>query len=83
MQKAVDKLIVKHKLRNLSEKPILYLQHIGFDCKENQVCINFKDSNSMTIQTKFDAIVRVCDEALLSHDGYQNLAQLYYFFVNI
>ncbi|PKC55147.1 hypothetical protein RhiirA1_476095 [Rhizophagus irregularis] len=74
VQKAVDELIVKHKLTNLSGEPILYLQHIGFDCKENQVCINFKDSNSMTIQTKLDAIVRVCDEALLSRDGYRHLA---------
>ncbi|POG71974.1 hypothetical protein GLOIN_2v1875551 [Rhizophagus irregularis DAOM 181602=DAOM 197198] len=74
VQKAVDELIVKHKLTNLSGEPILYLQHIGFDCKKNQVCINFKDLNSITIQTKLDAIVHVCDEALLSRDGYRHLA---------
>ncbi|GBC52211.2 hypothetical protein GLOIN_2v1787271 [Rhizophagus irregularis DAOM 181602=DAOM 197198] len=33
-----------------------------------------QNSNSMTIQTKLDAIVRVCDEALLSRDGYRHLA---------
>ncbi|PKK64460.1 hypothetical protein RhiirC2_787463 [Rhizophagus irregularis] len=57
VQKAVDELIVKHKLTNLSGELILYLQHIGFNCKENQVCINFKDSNSMTIQTKLDVYI--------------------------
>lgn len=73
MQKAIKDLIIKHKLTNLSEEPILHIHHIGFDYKENQgVCINFKDSNPIT--TKLDAIVRVCDEALLSRDGYRNLA---------
>ncbi|RGB29920.1 hypothetical protein C1646_765998 [Rhizophagus diaphanus] len=47
---------------------------IGFDYKENQVCIKFKDSDPIAIQTRLDAIVRVCDEALLSHDGYRHLA---------
>ncbi|PKK57132.1 hypothetical protein RhiirC2_798618 [Rhizophagus irregularis] len=74
VQKAVDELIVKHKLTNLSGELILYLQHIGFDCKENQVCINFKDSNSMTIQTKLDAIVCIYNKALLSRDRYRHLA---------
>ena len=74
IQKAVDELIIKHKLTNLSGEPIVYLNHIEFDYKENQACIKFKDSSSITTQTKLNAIVRVCDEALLGHDGYRHLA---------
>jgi hypothetical protein len=44
------------------------------DYKENQVCIKIKDSNPMTIQTKLDSIICVCDEVLLSRDGYRHLA---------
>ena len=35
IQKAVDELIIKHKLTNLSGEPIVYLNHIEFDYKEN------------------------------------------------
>lgn len=74
MHKAVDELIIKHKLTNVSGESIIHLQQIGFDYKENQVCIKFKDPDPMAIQTRLDAIVRVCDEALLSRDGYRHLA---------
>ena len=50
------------------------MRHIEFDYKENQACIKFKNSNPITTQLKLDAIVRVCDEALLSRDGYRHLA---------
>ncbi|GET55161.1 hypothetical protein GLOIN_2v1824261 [Rhizophagus irregularis DAOM 181602=DAOM 197198] len=74
VHKAVDELIIKHKLTNVSGESIIHLQQIGFDYKENQVCIKFKDPDPMAIQTRLDAIVRVCDEALLSRDGYRHLA---------
>ncbi len=32
------------------------------------------NSNPITTQLQLDAIVRVCDEALLSRDGYRHLA---------
>jgi len=70
IQKAVDELIVKHKLTNSSGEPILHIRHIDFDYKENQACIKFKDSNPIATQTKLDAVVCVCDEALLGRDGY-------------
>ncbi len=35
VQKAVDELIIKHKLINSSGEPIVHLRHIGFDYKEN------------------------------------------------
>jgi hypothetical protein len=74
VQKAVDELIIKHKLTNSSGKPIVHLCHIGFDYKENQSCIKFKDSNPITTQLRLDTIVCVCDEALLSRDGCRHLA---------
>ena len=74
IQKAVDELIVKHKLTNSSGEPILHIRHIDFDYKENQACIKFKDSNPIATQTKLDAVVCVCDEALLGRDGYWHLA---------
>ena len=74
VKKSVDELIVKHKLTNLSGEPIVNLHHIGFDYKENQAYIKFKDSNPITQAKQLDAVVRVCDEALLSRDGYRHLA---------
>ena len=74
MQKAANKLIFKHKSINSSGQPIVYINHIGLNYKENQVCIKFKDSNPITIQTGLDAVVRVCDEALISRDGYRHLS---------
>jgi hypothetical protein len=62
VQKAVDGLIIQHKLINSSEELIVHINHIDFDYKENQVCIKFKDSNPMaiqTIQTRLDAVVKV------------------------
>jgi hypothetical protein len=59
---------------NSSGEPIVHMHQIEFDYKENQACIKFKDSNPITIQKRLDAIVRVCDEALLSCDGYRHLA---------
>ncbi|POG74790.1 hypothetical protein GLOIN_2v1839153 [Rhizophagus irregularis DAOM 181602=DAOM 197198] len=74
VQKAVDELIIKHKLTNSSGQPIMHMHYIEFDYKENQTYIKFGDSNSTTTQTRLDSIVRVCDEAFLGHDGYRHLA---------
>ena len=74
--KAVDELIIEHKLTNSSGEPIVDICHIDLNYKENQACIKFKDSNPTAIQTKLDAVVRVCDEALLGHDGYRHLAAI-------
>ncbi|PKC59395.1 hypothetical protein RhiirA1_469493 [Rhizophagus irregularis] len=74
VQKAVNQLIVKHKLTNSSGQPIVYIRCIELDYKENQIYVKFKDSNPATTQTRLDAVVRVCDEALLCRDGYQHLA---------
>ncbi|GES91544.1 hypothetical protein GLOIN_2v1481704 [Rhizophagus clarus] len=75
VQKAVNQLVVKHKLINSSGQPIVYIRCIELDYKENQVYIRFKDSNpTMTTQTRLDAVVRVCDKALLCRDGYRHLA---------
>lgn len=52
----------------------MYIRCIELDYKENQVYIKFKDSNPATTQTRLDAVVRVCDEALLCRDGYRHLA---------
>ena len=73
VQKSVDELIIKHKLTNLSGEPIVHLCNMEFNYKENQAChIKFKDSNNFS--STLDAIVRVCDEAVLGRDGYRNLA---------
>ncbi|CAB4407581.1 unnamed protein product [Rhizophagus irregularis] len=74
VQKAVDELIIKHKLTNSSGQPIMHMHYIEFDYKENQTYIKFGDSNSTTTQTRLDSIVRVCDEAFLGRDGYRHLA---------
>jgi hypothetical protein len=76
VQKAIDELIIKHKLSNLSGEPIVHIRHIEFDYKENQAYIKFKDPNFTTTQTRLDAIVHVCDEAVLGRDGYRNLAAI-------
>lgn len=73
LKKAIDELIIKHKLTNLSGQSIVNIHHIELDYKENQACIKFKDSN-FTTQTRLDAIVCVCDEALLGFDRYRSLA---------
>lgn len=44
------------------------------ECKDDQVCIKFKDFNSTNFQARLDSVVRVCDEALISRDGYRQLA---------
>jgi hypothetical protein len=72
VKKAVDELIVKHKLTNSSGEPVVHLHHMEFDYKENQACIKFKDPNNLS--ATLDAIVRVCDDAVLGRDGYRNLA---------
>ncbi|POG73827.1 hypothetical protein GLOIN_2v1826762 [Rhizophagus irregularis DAOM 181602=DAOM 197198] len=76
VQKAIDELIIKHKLTNLSGEPIVHLCYIELDYKEDQQAyIKFKNpNNSSAIQTRVDAIVRFCDEAVLGRDGYRNLA---------
>ncbi|EXX73391.1 hypothetical protein RirG_060650 [Rhizophagus irregularis DAOM 197198w] len=50
------------------------MHYIEFDYKENQTYIKFENSNSTTIQTSLDSIIRVCDEAFLGHNGYRHLA---------
>jgi hypothetical protein len=72
VQKSVNELIIKHKLINLSGEPIVHLCHMEFDYKEDQACIKFKDPNNFSVT--LDAIVRICDEAVLGRDGYRNLA---------
>ncbi len=74
VQKAVDQLIIKHKLTNSSGQPVVYVRCIELDFKEDKLCIKFKDPNPTITQIRLDAVVRACDEALLSHDGYQHLA---------
>jgi hypothetical protein len=75
VQKAIDELIIKHKLTNLSGEPIVHLCHIKLEYKENQAYIKFKNPNDFSAtQTRLDAIVRVCDEAVLGRDKYRNLA---------
>ncbi|CAG8750069.1 1961_t:CDS:2, partial [Ambispora leptoticha] len=70
-QNAISQLITKHKLTDLSGKPIVSMRHINFNFKKEQVKIKFSDSNT---QTELDSVVRACDEALLGHDGYRHLA---------
>ena len=70
LQKAVDELIIKHKLTNSLGESIIHVHHIEFEYKENQACIKFKDSDSVATQTRLDAIVRVCNNAFLGCDGY-------------
>ena len=74
VQKAVDQLIIKHKLTNSSGQPVVYVRCIELDFKEDKLCIKFKDPNPAITQIRLDAVVRACDEALLSHDGYRHLA---------
>jgi hypothetical protein len=75
VQKAIDELIIKHKLTNLSGEPIVHLCHIKLEYKENQAYIKFKNPNDFSAtQTRLDAIVHVCNKAVLGRDGYRNLA---------
>ena len=74
VQKAVDQLIIKHKLTNSSGQPVVYVRCIELDFKEDKLCIKFKDPNPAITQIRLDAVVRACDEALLSRDGYRHLA---------
>jgi hypothetical protein len=39
VQKAVDELIIKHRLTNSSGQPIMHMRYIEFDYKENQTYI--------------------------------------------
>jgi hypothetical protein len=74
VQDAVNQLIVKHKLTDSSGQQIVYVRSVELDYKENQVYIRFKDLDSTANQTRLDAVVRACDEALLGRDGYRHLA---------
>jgi len=74
VQKAIDELIIKHKLTNSHGKSIINIHHVEFDYNENQAYIKFKNSNPIATQIRLDAIVRVCDEAFLGRDGYRHLA---------
>ena len=74
IQKVANQLIAKHKLTNSSGQPIVYVRCIELDYKEDHVHIKFKDPNPTITQTRLDAVVCACDEALLSRDGYQHLA---------
>lgn len=74
IQRVANQLIAKHRLTNSFGQPIVYVRCIELDYKEDQVHIKFKDLNPTITQTRLDAVVRVCDEALLSHDGYRHLA---------
>ena len=76
VQKAVNQLIVKHKLTDSSGQQIVYIRGVELDYKENQVHIKFKNLDSTSDQTKLDAVVRACDEALLGRDGYRHLASV-------
>ncbi|RHZ87714.1 hypothetical protein Glove_31g20 [Diversispora epigaea] len=71
VKKTVDELIVKHKLTDSLEQSIIFPHYIEFEYKENQIQIKFKNLDS---KIRLDAVVRVCDEALLGHDGYRHLA---------
>jgi hypothetical protein len=71
VKKTVDELIVKHKLTDSSEQSIMCPHYIEFEYKENQIQIKFKNLDS---KIRLDAVVRVCDEALLGRDGYRHLA---------
>ncbi|RHZ83398.1 hypothetical protein Glove_95g68 [Diversispora epigaea] len=71
VKKTVDELIVKHKLTDSSEQSIIFPHYIEFEYKENQIQIKFKNLDS---KIRLDAVVRVCDEALLGRDGYRHLA---------
>ena len=70
VQKAVNELIIKHKLTNSFGQPVVYVRCIELDFKENQVFIKFKNPDPNTTQIRLDAVVHACDEALLSHNGY-------------
>ncbi|RHZ63275.1 hypothetical protein Glove_330g60 [Diversispora epigaea] len=73
VKKTVDELIVKHKLTDSSEQSIIFPHYIECEYKENQIQIKCKNLDS---KIRLDAVVKVCDEALLGRDGYRHLAAI-------
>jgi len=53
-------------------QPIVSLQKIELDYNGETIILNYESQKNNL--SKMDAIVRACDESLLSHDGYRRLA---------
>ncbi|POG66794.1 hypothetical protein GLOIN_2v1801857 [Rhizophagus irregularis DAOM 181602=DAOM 197198] len=70
--KKVKNLILKHRMVSESEEPIC-IRSIELENGNNIINIKY---NSLLDLTRLNAYVRVCNEALLSRDGYRRLAAI-------
>jgi len=74
-EKELSELFIRHQLIMENEQPIFHVHNIQL-MNFNQEIINLKYQpfNKKVENSKLDAIVRACDESLLSRDGYRRLA---------
>ena len=56
-----------------TNQPIVYIRNIELDFNGETINLTYKPSNKENELIKIDAIVRACDESLLSRDGYRRL----------
>ena len=54
-----------------TNQPIIYIRNIELDFNRETINLTYKLSNKENELIKIDAIVRACDESLLSHDRYR------------
>ncbi|CAG8551588.1 3826_t:CDS:2, partial [Scutellospora calospora] len=67
-------LITQHRLIAEDEQPIVHVHNIQLDFNDEIIKLNYQPFNKNIKLSKLDAIVRACDESLLSRDGYRRLA---------
>lgn len=70
--KVIKSLIEKHQMTIKKSQPIISLQKIELDYNGETIILNYESQKNNL--SKIDAIVRACDESLLSRDGYRRLA---------
>ncbi|CAG8584513.1 10903_t:CDS:2, partial [Funneliformis mosseae] len=70
-ERELSSLIKKHYMTTVIDQPIIYIRNIELDF--NGETINLTNQHNIEPK-KLDAIVRACDESLLSRDGYRRLS---------
>ncbi|RHZ63516.1 hypothetical protein Glove_329g9 [Diversispora epigaea] len=71
-EKIIKSLIEKHQITIKKNQPIVSLRKIELDYNSETIILNYElQKNNFN---KMDAIIRACDESLLSRDGYRRLA---------
>ncbi|RIB23744.1 hypothetical protein C2G38_2242489 [Gigaspora rosea] len=73
-KKELSELIMQHRLIAENEQPIVNVHNVQLNFSNEIININYQPLRKNTELSKLDAIVRACDETLLSQDSYRQLA---------